>query len=513
MLRSLILCSVFLGFFSACSSTVKDTTGTPIAFDVVVDSAASSPLELSAASCRSRLEQDFEARAGWFVVKRGSQARGQAEARRVKVFLDDAQLRIVAKDGATVRLLSWLFLGPVYFWMADHRFELSCQASYQFASKQGDRSTRTQGRRLSASEYLNFHQWSGRIEWYLLSNFVPPYLSSPDSETLTESLFQKVAKQLADDIEKQLKAPPKESPLLVLTKISPEIDSPVKVLRPRLGDRVKDRVEVELALVKPETLVSLSMAGPSLKGAELHKAKSLKQVMSVKNGELRLGFQEQGQEPKTIVLSFEELSAKKALAKTESKQASAKRFEVQEVRGLPKGFQLLSPELGVPVSGESLTILLAVTDPKLNTEKTELQIGDKRWRLPVKGRRIQAVLPIKNGRGQIQIRRGAATESCEVLLQPLRRVPMRLTTVEAGAVTVRSPKVGAIVKGPYMTLKLELKDSAQVKSLRVGKLVWRGPFKSKTLTVPVVVREGEALIKITNLKGQRSQVKLSFSPS
>lgn len=392
----LALSVIFL--FSACSGPPIVEEGEAVIIELTVQSSQGSALKLSAEGCRQSLEDRFAQGEAWRVVRDQSQKDSLKKAKRVKVVLDKATVELVSKEGVGTRLASWFFLGPAHFWLRDHRFRLSCEPSFSVLDSTGK--TVAPAKSLSAintTQRLNFHEWSGSVTWYLLSNFVPPFWSDPDSEQLTVSLFEQSSNELVSNIERALRGKPAPATdRYEVTDINLSSESPIKLKRPKLGDRIPgEELDVELAVIDSGSLTELRLGNRMIKQPF---PSTMRAPLKIAGNKCVFEYK-QGAEPvQRVVISVRSISGS---AEARQKTDPGEKLEIRRVvPELTSPIRVIKPREGDPIENGQIEVEIEIVAPKLISA---IKIGPQSWSAPFTKSVLKGRVKIKNGRANISM--------------------------------------------------------------------------------------------------------------
>lgn len=249
--RRLGVFCVLLSLAVACSARDSRTHAMEIGLDVGVVVSGTAPI--SSTSARRVIANALRTR-GYRV--NDSAVISTAQTPMVSVRLEQATIDLLEEDGTLKRTASWLLLGPVYFWLPDTDYQICYQPRIQTAVPGGGGSV-WQGSPVVFRKRLSFNQWSGRWEWYLISNVFPPFLSPINEENLTESLLAPTVQALARQIEVGLEASrvrhtkpaTSSSPARTAPKPArPKLVAPSSVVKPKPATA---KLQPKLATAKP----------------------------------------------------------------------------------------------------------------------------------------------------------------------------------------------------------------------------------------------------------------------
>lgn len=401
-LALILLCSLAV----ACSSPQINETGEPVLVELVVQSPSSAALNLSPEACRASLEASLAQKREWRVVQRQSPGTQARQAKRVRVVLSEPSIELVAKDGTGKRLASWFFLGPAHFWLRDHTFRLTYTPSFTVRDASGALIGQRQNMdKLSVTRRLNFHEWSGRVTWYILSNLVPPFWSDPDPEELTASLFKESSGALTRSIDKGLRGELTKAPSTSrfrFLKTSGDSNSPIKLLKPKPGEILKGpKIEVEFAVIDSSALTSVSDASQEFKAPF---ASSMTGSLVMKEAKAELNYRlKEGREGQ-LTLLFEPLKSsvqKKAKDKDDETRQAKPALEIRRiVPELSSPIRILKPKEGDPVVNGRVDVEIEIVAPKL---LSAIKIGPQSWSAPFQRKRLKGKVKIIDGRGTLTL--------------------------------------------------------------------------------------------------------------
>ena len=400
-----LILALSLGLCVACQSPQSVDTRTPVLVELSVATVNSSSYSLSADACRRELEDSLEFDKGWRVLREGERSR--ETPRTVKVSLKESYLAEQEGTGTAVRVFSWLFLGPGYFWVEDHSFALRCQPRFSVIDERGaaiefDRRSRD----IDVNRMVNFHDWNGQVTWYLLSNVAPPFLAEPDEETLSGAMFADGASALVEDIDRALRAQSDEDigQQYRVRRIAPEIKSPIRILSPKVGDKFEGSIPIEVAVVDSSSLVSVRVGQEEKQPL---KSKTLRFQGKVNNGKIVLQFVERELGVVSIQLFLEKIGEKRApkpeVTKAKPVKSKLERSSLVIRRILPElstPIVIHAPRVGDSIEGTEVEIELEVVDKE---SLSFIKIGGETLKAPFEKTRYRGKVPIFNGRGNISL--------------------------------------------------------------------------------------------------------------
>ncbi|MDF1665164.1 MAG: hypothetical protein P1V97_25605 [Planctomycetota bacterium] len=398
--NSLILCLPLLLLATACSGPPIVEDGEPVVIELAIQTLGDPSVNLSPEACRQSIESNLAQRRGWRVVREETIGNSQAAPKQVRVVLNNAVVELVSKEGAGKRLASWFFLGPAHFWLRDHTFRLTCEPSYTVFDSAGK--TLSPKRSLAAinsTRRLNFHEWSGKVSWYILSNFVPPFLSEPDSEELTLSLFDGPAQNLVSNIEDTLngKGPTPKDYDFEVTEINRAAGSPVKVIGPKLGDKIEGSVlEVELAVIDSSSLVSVRLGHRTVKAPF---PRTIKAPLKINGGQSSFEVRKKGAGVERVSIVFKSLGKVSVPAPVEAVIEEA--LEVRRVvPELSSPIRVIKPKEGDPIQDGKIEVEIEIVAPKLISA---IKIGRQSWSSPFTRTVLKGWVDVVDGRGSLSI--------------------------------------------------------------------------------------------------------------
>lgn len=401
-LALILLCMLAVG----CSSPQVNETGEPVLVELVVQSADSAALKLSPEACRASLEESLAQKREWRVVQTQSPGTQTGKAKRVRVVLSEPSIELVAKDGTGKRLASWFFLGPAHFWLRDHTFRLTYTPSFTVRDASGVLIGQKQNMdKLSVTRRLNFHEWSGRVTWYILSNLVPPFWSDPDPEELTASLFKESSGALTRSIDKGLRGElgklPSASRFRFL-KTSGDSESPLKLLKPKPGQILTGpKIEVEFAVIDSSALTSVSDASQEYKAPF---TTPMTGSLIIKNAKAELNYRDKTGAEGRLTLLLEPLNSsvqKKVKGKDKESGQAKPTLEIRRiVPELSSPIRILKPKEGDPVVNDRIDVEVEIVAPKL---LSAIKIGPQSWSAPFQRKRLKGTVKLIDGRGTLTL--------------------------------------------------------------------------------------------------------------
>lgn len=398
---------------SACSSSAP-VSREGVVVQVLIEEPDSRALPIVAEECRALITEALEDE-GVLVVS-GDDVASVSSRTTVTLTLSRGAIDLVDRDSAGSRILSWLFLGPVYFFMHDHTFELRCEPSLAFTDDDGAALSPTaRYPQVRVREDLNYNQWSQSLAFYLLSNLVPPFWAEPDGEVLTRNLFESTARELAKDVAQALRDPAawqarraslmasssssKPEPIELKEEparryrvlwINPDVQSPIEVLSPRADAAVVGTsVPVRLSLTRRQQIRRIIVGERALRPPFTADVLEVEAPIEGKRARLKIDCEDAP--PLTVVIAFEDAPP------------PPKTYVLRRINPILKGpIQIQSPKVGERFSGEEIPIAFVITQPDL---VDAIELGPRLAEAPFESLKIERLVGLRDGRVTILIRK------------------------------------------------------------------------------------------------------------